>query len=76
MMSPSVARVAADNSAVARKYCVRVPSGADLPLPVEKRESFEGNDYCYTAAVPLSGMHKAVLNLRKEGTKVFFAAIG
>ena len=76
MMSPSVVRVTADNSSAERNYCVRVPAGMELPVALEKRESFGGCDYCYTAPVPVSVMHEAVSNLRKDGTKVFFAAIG
>ena len=76
MMNPDVQCVCADNSAVRRKYCVRIPAGAQLSLPVEKEEIFGDNKYVTTADVPVSAMHAEADKIRKGGAKVFFAAIG
>lgn len=75
MMSPDVCCVAADNSAVKRKYLVRLPEGVELSVPAEKKESFGKFTYVYTAHIPVSVMHAEVGRIRKGGAKVFFAAI-
>lgn len=76
MMDPGVECVRADNSAILRRYCVRLPAGSDISLPVEKEEIFGENKYIYTADVPVSIMHAKAETFRKGGAKLFFAAIG
>lgn len=76
MMSPDVKCVSADNSAVLHKYCVRLPKDAELPFPAECAEEYGDDKYVFTRAVPVSAMHAAAKELRKNGVKVFFAAIG
>lgn len=76
MMDPDVKCVRADNSAILRKYCVRIPAGTELSLPAESEEVFGENRYIYTAEVPVSAMHAEAEKIRKGGAKVFFAETG
>ena len=76
MMSPAVETAEADNSAVLRKYCVRVPAGTALPFPQETSELRDGNCYVFTGAVAVPVMHAWAENYRKDGGSCFFASLG
>ena len=59
MLQPSCVRVKADNSQLCRRYLMRSGDG----------------EYVETVPLPVEDMHAAADKIRKEGGKVFFAAI-
>lgn len=75
MMPPDVRRVSADNSRIAHPYCVRVPVGTEMAFPVKNRETFHGFDYIFTDNLSVSQMHREAERMRREGRKLFFAAV-
>lgn len=76
MMDPDVKCVSVDNSCVERKYCVRVSPDICIPFASVCEEDFEGSRYIFTEAVKVSEMHAFAKKVRKDGAKIFFAAMG
>ena len=66
----------ADNSLISHKYLVRFPANSNIDLPVAESCLNGDVQYVITEPVSVSAMHKQAKNLRKDGKKLFFAAIG
>lgn len=76
MMRPDCERVAADNSLCEHKYYVRLPEELADALPAEKTDVYDGIARVITKEIPVQAMHDFAKESRKDGSSVFFAAIG
>ena len=75
MMSPECVVGSADNSGCVHSYMVRVDKDCPFELPVSSRDEVDSCVYMMTEPVAVSVMHEYAAKLRKDGQKVFFAAI-
>ena len=76
MMQAGCPRVTADNSACSHSYYVRLPARFVDALPLKETEKDGDLLRAVTEPMPVSAMHKAAAELRKNGAQVFFAALG
>ena len=75
MMKASCVRVAADNSAVKKRYYVRLPEVCADSLPFAEKE-LDGNVVRgVTEEIAVTEMHAKAKELRLGGAAVFFAAM-
>ena len=76
MMQAGCPRVTADSSACSHSYYVRLPARFVDALPLKETERDGDLLRAVTEPMPVSAMHKAAAELRKNGAQVFFAALG
>ena len=76
MMQAGCPRVTADNNACSHSYYVRLPARFVDALPLKETERDGDLLRAVTEPMPVSTMHKAAAELRKNGAQVFFAALG
>ena len=75
MMKSSCVRVAADNSAVEKRYYVRLDAARSDSLPFAEKEIDGALVRGVTKAIPVTEMHAKAKMLRERGAAVFFAAM-
>ena len=76
MFAPECVDGAADNSAAAHAYYVRLPKACADAFPVKDVLADEGGVLrIVTEAVSVQKMHECAAGLRKAGNAVFFAAV-
>jgi homoserine dehydrogenase len=75
MMKSSCVRVAADNSAVEKRYYVRLDAALSDCLPFAEKEIDGALVRGVTKAIPVTEMHAKANMLRERGAAVFFAAM-
>ena len=76
MMRPDCVRVCADNSVCEHKYYVRLPIKYVSGISPVETSIDSGIARVITAPMSVTAMHSFAENVRKDGSNVFFAAIG
>ena len=75
MMRSDVKVARADNSLSRHKYLIRLPKDHEDYFECIKEENYGNYSYVYTNEMSVTEMHEKVAEIRKDGEKVFFAAV-
>lgn len=76
MMQPDCRRVSADNSICRHKYYIRLSEELAETIPSEKADVYDGTARLVSKEISVKEMHNIANEIRKDGGKIFFAAIG